>query len=138
MLRVTNLLLQLLPDLINVDGIVAQKHFLFFVDADHQPLFGDLFNGAGLWHRDLDARLQHRRRHHKDDQEDEDHVHERSYVDIGESDLGAAIRSGERHYRRTSSGIRKAVGWRSTALAISSEKSSQRAAKSRIDPPIKL
>src|ERR1035441_6860039 len=51
-LRVANSLLQTRSDLVDIDGIVAQKDSLGFVDADHQALFGDLLNGAGVGHVD--------------------------------------------------------------------------------------
>ena len=40
--RIANLLPQLAPYLIDVDGVVAQKDALIFIDRDHQPLLGDL------------------------------------------------------------------------------------------------
>src|SRR5215470_15198570 len=138
MLRIANSLPDFARDLVDVDRIVPHKHFLLLVDADDQTLLGNLLDCAGLWDRNFNSRLQDGRSHHEDDEEDKHDVHERSDVDVGQRDLCAAIGSGERHYRRTSSAIRADVGWRSTALAISSEKSSQRAAKSRIEPPIRL
>src|SRR5713101_4324695 len=47
-LRIANLLPQARSDLVDVDGIVAEKNFLRFVDADHEALFGDLFDGTGV------------------------------------------------------------------------------------------
>src|SRR5579872_656785 len=138
MLRIADLLPELGPDLVNVDWIVAQKYLLLLVDADHHSLFGDLFHGSGLRNRDLNAGLQYRRRHHKDDEQHQHHVYERSDVDVGESNLCAPVRGSERHYRRTSSATLEAMGCRSTAFSISKEKSSHRAAKSRIEPPIRL
>src|SRR5215475_720339 len=138
MQRVANFLLQHRSNGIDVDGVVAQEDPLLLVDADDDALFGDLLDGSRLRHVDFNARLQHRRSDHENDQQNQDDVDERGYVDVGESDLRPAIRCGEGHYRRTSSAMRDATGWRSTALSISSEKSSARAAKSRIDPPIRL
>src|SRR3954468_8883508 len=138
MLRIANLLPQLGPNLVNVDRIISQKYLLLLIDADHHSLFGDFLHGASFRNRDLNAGLQHRGGHHEDDEQHQHHVHQRSYVDVRESDLCTPVRSGECHYRRTSSATRVAIGWRSTALSISREKSSQRAAKSRIEPPIRL
>src|ERR1019366_1596009 len=53
-LRVANPLLQARSDLVDVDGIVAEKNSLRFVDAYYQPRFGDLFDGAGVGHVDFD------------------------------------------------------------------------------------
>ena len=36
------------PDLVDVDGIVAQKNALLAIDGDHQPLFGDFFHRLRL------------------------------------------------------------------------------------------
>src|SRR4029077_10534416 len=47
-LRIANLLLQARSDLVDVDGIVAKKNFLRFINADHEALFGDLFDGASV------------------------------------------------------------------------------------------
>src|SRR6266704_5227235 len=138
MLRIADFLLQLIRNLIDVDGIVPEKYPLLLVNTDHQALFGDFLHRAGFGNSNLDPRLQHRRRDHEDNQQYKDNVHQRSDVDVGESNLRAPIGSGESHYRRTSSGMRAAAGWRSTAFSISSEKSSHRAANSRIDPPIRL
>src|SRR6266498_3312851 len=126
-LRVAYFLPQLGANLVNVDGIVAQKHPLLLVDADHQALLSDFLHRARLGNRNLDSRLENGCGHHEDDEQHEYNVHQRSYVDVGKRDLCAAVGSGERHYRRASSGMRGAAGWRSTAFAISSEKSSQRA-----------
>src|SRR5882724_5752704 len=41
-LRVADFLFKLGPDLIDVDRVVAQKHALLLVDADHQTFFSDL------------------------------------------------------------------------------------------------
>src|SRR5271157_5841637 len=56
-LRIANLLLQARSDLVDVDGIVAEKNLLRFVDADHEALFLDLFDGAGVGHVDFDPGL---------------------------------------------------------------------------------
>src|SRR5581483_7625043 len=138
MLRVADFRLQLRGDLIDIDGIVPKEYPLLLVDADDHPFFGDFLYCASLWYSDFDPRLQDRSGDHKDDKKHEHHVDERRDVDIGKSDLGAAVRCGESHQRRTSSGTREATGWRSTAFNISSEKSSQRAANSRMEPPIRL
>src|SRR6266404_5051624 len=138
MLRIADLLLQLIADLVDVDGIISEKYPLLLVNTDHQTLLSDFLDRTRFGNSNLYARLQHRRRDHENDQQHKYNVHQRSYVDVSKSNLCAAVGSGECHYRRTSSGIREAAGWRSTAFSISSEKSSQRAAKSRIEPPIRL
>jgi hypothetical protein len=99
MLRVPYLLTQLCSNLINVNGIVAQINTLLLVDADNQALFRDLFYAASLWDVDLDAGLQHRRCHHEDDEQNENHVDQRGDVDVGKRRLRASIGCGERHYR---------------------------------------
>src|SRR5437867_6245829 len=140
-LRIADLPAQLAPDLVDIDRIVAQEYALTFVNRDYQPLFRDLLHRAGFGHIDFDTRLQHRRGDHKNNQQHQNHIHQRSDVDIGERRLGASVGSGESHYRRTSalSMVIRARGcWRSTAFSISSAKSSPRAANSRIDPPIRL
>src|SRR5579863_2092220 len=138
MLRVAHLLPQLGSNFVDVDGIVPQEHALLFIDADHHPLFGDLFHSTSLGNADLDSRLQHRGRDHEDDQQHQHHIHQRRNVDVRKRKLGASVGSRESHYLRTSSTARATGAWRSTVLSISSEKSSQRAAKSRIEPPIRL
>ena len=88
---IPNPLPQLGRNLIDVDGIVAQEHALILVDGDDRTLFGDLLHSAGLRNIDLDARLQHRRRHHKDNEQHQHHIDQRSDVDIGEGGLRAPI-----------------------------------------------
>jgi len=61
-LRIANLLFQARSNLVDVDGIVAEKNFLRFVDADYDTLFGNLFDRAGVRHVDFDSGLQYRRR----------------------------------------------------------------------------
>src|SRR5271166_6310492 len=63
---IANPLPQLRTNLIDVDGIVAQKYLLLAVDGDHQTLLGDLFHRLGVRHSHFNARLQHRRGHHED------------------------------------------------------------------------
>src|SRR5216684_6092608 len=138
MLWIAHLLPQFTSNFVDVDRIVSQKHSLLFVNADHQPLFGDLFHGSCFGNADFDSGLQHRRGDHENDQQHQHHIYQRSDVDVGKRELRASVGSRESHYRRTSSGARGTGAWRSTALSISSEKSSQRAAKSRIEPPIRL
>ena len=96
-LRIANLLLQLGADLVDVDGVVAQKHPLLLVNADHHALFGDLFHGARLGDIHFNPGLQHRRRHHKDDEQHQHHVDQRRDVDIGERSLSSPIGCGKRH-----------------------------------------
>src|ERR1017187_7316686 len=50
---IANLLAQSRADLVDVDGIVAEKNFLLAVDGDHQPLFGDLLHRLGVRHGDF-------------------------------------------------------------------------------------
>jgi hypothetical protein len=57
-LRIANLLLQAHSDLVDVDGVVAEKYSLRLINADHQPLFGNLLDGAGMRHVDFDSRLR--------------------------------------------------------------------------------
>src|SRR5581483_9344881 len=135
-LRVANLLPQLVGDLVDVDGVVAEINALLFVDGDHKPLLGDFFHRPGMRNVNLDAGLQHRSGDHENNQQDEDDVDERGDVDVGERRLRAAIGSGEGHYRYSGSvtgGVagRVAVA-RSTLFIISSEKSSMREPNSRI------
>src|ERR1017187_679399 len=135
-LWIANLLFQTCCNLVDVDGIVAEKDSLRFVDADDKTLFGDLFHGACARHVDLNTGLQHRRGDHKDDEEDEDDIDQGLYVDIGKRGLRAAIGSSEGHQRRTSrSGC---TCWRSIRISISSAKSSLRAAISRMEPMMRL
>src|SRR5712692_6723407 len=134
-LRIANSLLQGGPDLVDVDGVVAEINLLRLVDTDDQPLFRDLFHSTRMGHTHFDPRLQHRRGHHEDDEQHKHDIHQGSYVDVGKRGLGASVGVGEGHQRRTS------TGWgvcRSTRLSISSEKSSLRAASSRMEPLIRL
>src|SRR5271157_3809838 len=142
-LRVANFLLQARSNLVDVDGIVAQKNSLRLVDADHEALFGDLFDGAGVGHVDFDSGLQHRRGHHENDEQYEDDIDQGRDIDVGERGLGASVGGGEGHQRRASvtwgGGWRSAAGvWRSTRLSISRVKSSLREAISRMEPMMRL
>ncbi len=136
MLRIANFLLQARSDLVDVDGIVAEKNFLRFVDADHEALFGDLFDGAGVGHVDFDSGLQYGRGHHENDEQHEDDIHQRCDVDVGEGRLGASVGRGEGHQRRAS--VTGNSCWRSTRLSISRVKSSLRDAISRMEPMMRL
>src|SRR5437016_8576167 len=139
-LRVADFLAQPGLDLVDVDRVVSEEHPLLLVDADHHALFGDLFHGAGFGNADFDPRLQHRSGHHEDDQQHQHHVDQRSNVDIRDGTLGAPVGSRERHQRRTPAVSAAAWGtcMRSMAFIISREKSSPRAASSRIELPIRL
>src|ERR1700726_129600 len=135
-LRIANFLSQARSDLVDVDGIVAEKKFLRFVDADHEALFGNLFDRAGVGDVDFDSGLQYRRGHHENNKQHEDDIHQRRDVDVGERGLGASVAGGEGHQRRTSAtGI---ACWRSTRLSISRVKSSLREAISRMEPMMRL
>src|ERR1700733_12245367 len=141
MLRIANLLLQGRSDLVDVDGIVAEKYFLRFIDTDHQPLFGYLFDGARVRNVDFDAGLKHGRGHHENNEENENDIDERRDVDVGQRGLGASVGRGEGHQRRASpTGICRSAGcvWRATILSISSARSSLREAISRMEPMMRL
>src|SRR6202166_1910225 len=123
-------------NLINVDGVVAEKYPLILVNRDDDALFGDFFDRAGLGNADLYAGLQNGRGHHKDDQQNQYDVDQRRDVDIGECDLSAAIGGSKGHQRLTSAAACGCI--LSMALRTSREKSSPRAANTRIELPIKL
>src|SRR6266853_5103310 len=57
-LRIANLLLNDSGDLVDVDGVVAEKNLLRFVDADYETFFGNLFDRAGVRHVYFDTGLQ--------------------------------------------------------------------------------
>src|ERR1700688_585558 len=140
-LRIANLLLNGWGDLIDVDGIVAQKNFLRFVDADYETFFRNFLHGAGVRDVYFNAGLQDWSGDHKNDEQHEDDVHERSDVDIGERGRSAAIGGGKGH-QRPASGAAKAC-WRSAdcrskRFSISMAKSSLREASSRMEPMIRL
>src|SRR5271166_2300116 len=90
-LRVADLLPYLGGNLIDIDGIVAQKYALLLVHADHQPLFRDLLDGARFGHAHFDPRLQHRRGHHENNQKHQNNVYQRRDVDVGERSLGTSV-----------------------------------------------
>src|SRR5208282_5473019 len=142
-LRIANFLAETRPDLVDVDGIVAQKNSLRFVDADDEALFGDLFDGASVRDVDFDSGLQHGRGHHENDEQHEDDIHQRRDVDVGKRRLSASVGGGEGHQRRAS--VAGIAGWRSvvcvcrsTRLSISRVKSSLREAISRTEPMMRL
>src|SRR5580658_1715546 len=136
MLRIANLLLEERSDLVDVDRVVAQKNSLRFIDANYQPLFGNLFDRARVGNVDFDSRLQHGRGDHENDEQHEDDIDQRSDVDVGKRALRASVRGGEGHQRLASVGC--GTCWRSTRLSISRVKSSLREAISRIEPMIRL
>ena len=74
----------------------SQMVALFAVDGDDHALFGELIDGACLGDRHLNARLQHRRGEHEDEQKHKDDVDQRSDVDLGQCGLGASF-GGEGH-----------------------------------------
>src|SRR6185369_2290423 len=90
-LWISNLLVQLVCDFINVDWIVAEEDALFFIDGNHQSLFGDLLHSLGLRNGDFYARLQHRRSDHEDDEQHQHDVHERSDIDVRQRGLRPAL-----------------------------------------------
>src|SRR6266852_1040359 len=97
MLRIANLLPQARSNLVDVDGIVAEKNFLRLVDADHEAFFGDLFDGARVGDVDFDSGLQYRRGHHENNEQHEDDIHQRRDVDVSKRGLGASVGGGEGH-----------------------------------------
>src|SRR6266852_1002651 len=101
-LRISNLLSQARSNLVDVNGIVAEKNFLRFVDADYDALFGDLFDGASVGDVDFNSGLQNRRGHHENNEQHEDDIHQGRDVDVGKRGLGASVGGGEGHLRRTS------------------------------------
>src|SRR6266404_3309014 len=135
-LRIANLLPQSRSDLVDVDGIVAEKNFLRFVDADYDTLFGNLFDGASVGDVNFDPGLQYRCGHHENNKQHEDDIHQGRDVDVGKRGLGASVGGGEGHQRRTSA--TGAACWRSTKLSISRVKSSLREANSRMEPMMRL
>src|SRR5437016_3880558 len=133
MLRIANSLLERASNQIDVDRIVAEKNLLGLIDADYQPLFGDLFHRTSSWNVDFNPRLQYRRCDHENDEQDQHYIHQRRDVDIRQRGLCASLGIGEGHQRRASAGW---GDWRSTRFNISKAKSSLRAASSRIEPLI--
>src|SRR5690349_13859528 len=133
---ITNFLPQPGSDFVDVNGIIAEKYALILVDGEHQTFFGDLLDGSGLGNGHIDAGLQHRSSHHEDDQQHQNHIHQRGDVDVGDGSLGAPVRSGKGHQRLTSTGACAELC--STAFRTSRAKSSLRAANSRIEAPIRL
>src|ERR1700730_15053601 len=82
-LRIANFLSQARSNLVDVDGIVAEKNFLRFVDADHEALFGNLFDRASLGDLYFDTGLQYRRSHDENNEQPQDNIHQRRDVDVG-------------------------------------------------------
>ena len=69
---------------------VPQKHALLLVHADDQSLLRDLFDRTRPGHRDFNARLQHRRGDHENDEQHQHHVDVRNDVDLVDRFAGAA------------------------------------------------
>src|SRR5437868_5977051 len=137
-LRIADFLFYFDGNFIDVNRIAAKKHPLLFVNADYHALFGNLFHRASARDVYFDAGLQYWGCHHKDDQQHQYDVHQRSYVDVRKRSLGPPVGRSKCHYRLTSGPPGRSACWRSTAFIISREKSSQRAANSRIALPIRL
>src|ERR1700692_55718 len=135
-LRIANLLFQARSNLVDVDGIVAEKNFLRFVDADHEALFGNFFGRASVGDVYFDSGLQYRRGHHENNEQHQDNIHQRRDVDVGKRGLGGSVGGGGSHQRRTS--VTGIACWRSTKLSISRVKSSLREANSRMEPMMRL
>src|SRR6202041_1310527 len=95
--RIANLLFQARGDLIDIDGVVAEEDALILINGNDGAFLGNLFYGAGFGDADLNARLQNGSGYHKNDQQHEDDIDQRSDVDIGECGLSAAIRRSESH-----------------------------------------
>src|SRR4029453_17216352 len=119
------------PNLVDVNRIVAEKDALLLVNGNDEPFLRNFLNAARARDIELDAGLQNRCRHHKDNQQHQYDVNERRDINVRDRCLSAPIGGREFHQRRTSAG----AGWRSTAFSISSAKSSLRAAKSRMALP---
>src|SRR4051812_16889643 len=82
---------------IHVNGIAAEKNFLFTVDSDHQPRLGNLINGLRVRHSHVNARLNNRRGQHKDNEQHQHHIDKRSDVDVGKRGLCATLGIGKCH-----------------------------------------
>jgi hypothetical protein len=72
----------LLPEVVNVYGLIVEIHLLSPVDCDDHAELRKLFHGLRLWNVHIDAGLQNRRRNHENDEQDEDDVDERHHVDF--------------------------------------------------------
>ncbi len=73
--------------LVNVDGIVAKVDPLPFVYGDDKAVLANIFHRARFRDVDFDAGLQDGSGNHENDEQDENHVHERDHVDLGERSL---------------------------------------------------
>src|ERR1700692_460415 len=82
-LRIANLLLNDSSDLVDIDGVVTQKNFLRFVDANYETFFGNLLDRAGVRDVHFDTGLQDRSGDHENDKKHQDNVNQRSDIDIG-------------------------------------------------------
>ena len=80
-----------------IHGFLTEEQApIFPVGQRHRhldPLSGDLLSAARHRQIDVDAALNHRRRHHEDDQQHEHDIDERHDVDLGERDADAASAS---------------------------------------------
>src|SRR5882672_10739029 len=74
-------------ELMNVDGFIAKVNALRLVHGDDQALLIDFLYSARLWDVDFDAGLEDRGGDHENNQQHENHVHERDHVDLGERSL---------------------------------------------------
>jgi hypothetical protein len=83
------------PKLVNIDGIIAKVDPLPFIDAHDEAVLADIFDGFGFWDVDFDAGLEDGSGNHENDEQHENHVHERDHVDLGERSLR---RFGELHH----------------------------------------
>uniref|UniRef100_E6QHZ2 Uncharacterized protein n=1 Tax=mine drainage metagenome TaxID=410659 RepID=E6QHZ2_9ZZZZ len=90
-------LMETLGEVVDVDGLVAKVDLLVAGHGHHQALLGDLPDGAGPGHGDLDAGLEHWRGEHEDDQQNQHHIDQRRDVDLRHRSLGSPVAGGEGH-----------------------------------------
>ena len=87
LLRVFQLSFDSRTKLVNVDGFIAEVNALGLVHRHDQALLIDFLHGARLRDVDFDAGLQDGRGNHENNEQHENHVHERDHVDLGERSL---------------------------------------------------
>jgi len=68
-------------------GSLPEVDALSLVHGNDQALLIDFLHRARLGNVDFDAGLENRGGDHEDNQEHENHVHERDHVDLGERSL---------------------------------------------------
>src|SRR5438067_405492 len=129
-LRITNPCPQDAGNIVDVDGLITQVHALALINRDHHALLADFLHRLCFGYGDFDARLQYRRSHHEDDQQNQHNVNEWRDVDIAQRRLRAPFFGSERHQSAPAPVCAEPP--RSTALRNSRPKSSMRAPNSRI------